>query len=49
MRWIFEFIDGQPTIPVALILYLLFLWRLLVTRKLVDAGWTATIPQSPPT
>src|SRR5438874_11108795 len=49
MRWIFEFIDGQIKIPVALILYLLFLWRLLVTRKLVDAGWTATIPQSPPT
>ena len=49
MRLIFEFIDGQPTIPVALILYLLFLWRLVITRKQVDAGWAATVPQSPPT
>ena len=49
MRWIFEFIDGQPTIPVALILYLLFLWRLLLTRKQIDASWSATTVQSPPT
>jgi len=48
MRWIFEFIDGQPTIPVALILYLLFIWRLLLTRKQIDAGWSATTVQSPP-
>ena len=49
MRWIFEFIDGQPTIPVALILYLLFLWRLLLTRKQIDASWSTTTVQSPPT
>ena len=49
MRLIFEFIDGKPTIPVALILYLLFLWRLVITRKQVGAGWTATVSQSPPT
>ena len=48
MRWIFEFIDGQPTIPVALILYLLFLWRLLLTRKQIDTGWRAATVQSPP-
>jgi len=47
MRWIFEFIDGQPTIPVALILYLLFLWRLLLTRKQIDARSDQTVAQSP--
>src|SRR5438477_13149925 len=48
MRWIFEFIDGQVRIPVALILYLLFLWRLLLTRKQVDAGRGETVAQLPP-
>lgn len=48
MRWIFEFIDGQLRIPVALILYLLFIWRLLLTRKQVEPGWTAPVAQSPP-
>jgi len=48
MRWIFEFIDGQLTIPVALILYLLFLWRLLLTRKQLDAGRGETVAQLPP-
>ena len=48
MRWIFEFIDGQLRIPVALILYLLFLWRLLLTRKQVEPGWSAPVAQSPP-
>ena len=50
MRWIFEFIDGQLRIPVALILYLLFLWRLLLTRRQVDTRWEAEAPiaQSPP-
>jgi len=48
MRWIFEFVDGQLRIPVALILYLLFLWRLLLTRKQVDTGWDGTVAQSPP-
>lgn len=49
MRWIFEFIDGQLRIPVALILYLLFLWRLLRTRRQVDANWNARVVESPPT
>ncbi|HEY3133939.1 MAG TPA: hypothetical protein VGJ47_04850 [Gemmatimonadaceae bacterium] len=48
MRWIFEFIDGQLRIPVALILYLLFLWRLLLTRRQVDTRWEAPVAQSPP-
>jgi len=48
MRWIFEFIDGQMSIPVALILYLLFLWRLLLTRRQVDTRWEASVSQSPP-
>jgi hypothetical protein len=38
MRWIFEFIDGEVRIPVALVLYALFLWRLLSTRKQVAAS-----------
>ena len=37
VRWYFEFRDGQPTVPVALILYLLFAWRLWVARRQVDA------------
>ena len=48
MRWIFEFIDGQLTVPVALILYLLFIWRLLLTRKQVEAGWDTPVVESPP-
>ena len=48
MRWIFEFIDGQLSIPVALILYLLFIWRLLLTRKEVDAGWERPVAEPPP-
>jgi hypothetical protein len=48
MRWIFEFIDGQLRIPVALILYLLFIWRLLLTRRQVEAGWSTPVVQSPP-
>lgn len=35
VRWFFEFKEGQPTIPVALILYLLFAWRLWVARRQV--------------
>jgi hypothetical protein len=35
MRLIFEFKEGQPTIPIALILYALFIWRLHLTRKRV--------------
>ncbi|HMI56125.1 MAG TPA: hypothetical protein VK494_08060 [Gemmatimonadaceae bacterium] len=48
MRWIFEFVDGQFRIPVALFLYLLFVWRLLLTRKQVDARWAATAVEAPP-
>lgn len=48
MRWIFELIDGQLRVPVALILYLLFLWRLVITRRQVDPRWTSPAVQSPP-
>lgn len=48
MRWIFEYIDGQLRIPVALILYLLFIWRLLRTRKQVETRWDVPAVQSPP-
>jgi hypothetical protein len=48
MRWIFEFIDGQLRIPIALILYLLFLWRLLLTRKQIAVRWEEPAVQSPP-
>ena len=48
MRWIFEFIDGQLRIPVALILYALFLWRLVLTRRQVGSGWHPSATQSPP-
>ncbi|MDP9204940.1 MAG: hypothetical protein M3P12_05720 [Gemmatimonadota bacterium] len=37
MRWIFEFREGQPTIPIALILYGLFIWRLHLARRTVAA------------
>lgn len=37
MRWIFEFKEGQPTIPIALILYALFIWRLYLARRTVAA------------
>jgi hypothetical protein len=37
MRWIFEFKEGKPTIPVALILYALFIWRLQLARRTVAA------------
>jgi hypothetical protein len=37
VRWVFEFKEGQLRIPVALILYALFLWRLWRTRKEVSA------------
>jgi hypothetical protein len=38
MRLIFEFKEGQPTIPIALILYALFIWRLHLARKTVSAA-----------
>ncbi|HEX9219823.1 MAG TPA: hypothetical protein VF858_05015 [Gemmatimonadaceae bacterium] len=37
VRWIFEFKEGQLRVPVALILYALFLWRLWITRREVAA------------
>jgi hypothetical protein len=37
MRLIFEFKEGQPTIPLALILYALFIWRLHLARRTVAA------------
>jgi hypothetical protein len=37
MRTIFEFKEGQPTIPIALILYALFIWRLHLARRAVAA------------
>jgi hypothetical protein len=35
MRWIFEFKEGQLRIPIALILYALFIWRLQLARRTV--------------
>ena len=35
MRWIFEFKEGQLRIPIALILYALFIWRLHLARRAV--------------
>ncbi len=37
MRWIFEFKEGQLRIPVALILYALFIWRLQLARRTAAA------------
>lgn len=48
MRWIFEFREGQLRIPVALFLYVLFLWRLTRTRKQVRSRWDTAVVQSPP-
>ena len=48
MRWIFQFREGQLDVPVALILYLLFIWRLVLTRRQVDVEWGAPTVQSPP-
>ena len=35
MRWIFEFREGQVRIPIAMILYALFIWRLHLARRSV--------------
>jgi hypothetical protein len=35
MRWIFEFKEGELRIPLALILYTLFVWRLHLARRTV--------------
>ncbi len=37
IRWIFEFKEGQLRIPIALILYALFIWRLHLARRTVAA------------
>ena len=37
MRWIFEFRQGQLRIPIAMLLYALFIWRLHLTRRAVAA------------
>lgn len=37
VRWFFEFKEGQLRIPVALILYALFIWRLQLARRAVAA------------
>jgi hypothetical protein len=43
MRLLFEFKEGQPTIPIALILYALFLWRLHLARKRVTPSERAIV------
>jgi hypothetical protein len=37
LRWIFEFREGQARLPIAMILYALFIWRLHLTRRAVAA------------
>src|SRR3979411_2025334 len=37
MRWIFEFKEGQLRLPIALILYALFIWPLQLARRTVAA------------
>jgi hypothetical protein len=37
MRWTFEFREGQLRIPIAMVLYALFVWRLHLTRRAVAA------------
>lgn len=37
VRWFFELYEHQMLIPIALVLYLLFLWRLWITRRQVSA------------
>lgn len=37
MRWIFEFRQGEVRIPIAMVLYALFIWRLHLTRRAVSA------------
>jgi hypothetical protein len=41
MRWIFEFREGQLRIPIAMVLYALFIWRLHLARRTVAAGGRA--------
>lgn len=37
MRWIFEFREGQLRIPIAMVLYALFVWRLQLARRTAAA------------
>lgn len=37
VRWFFELYEHQILIPIALVLYALFLWRLWITRRQVSA------------
>jgi hypothetical protein len=46
VRWFFEFRAGQLRIPVALILYLLFAWRLWVARRRVTGVENTTTIQA---
>jgi hypothetical protein len=43
MRWFFEFKEGQLRIPLALILYALFIWRLQLARRTVAAEQRAVV------
>lgn len=46
VRWIFEFKEGQLRVPIALILYLLFAWRLWIARRqvaMVDSANTIQV------
>lgn len=36
MRWIFEFRQGQIRVPIAMVLYALFIWRLHLARRAVS-------------
>ena len=43
MRWIFEFREGQVRVPIAMILYALFIWRLHIARRTVAAERRAIV------
>lgn len=43
VRWYFEFRERQIRIPIALVLYALFLWRMWKTRRAVSAVEDAAV------
>jgi hypothetical protein len=43
VRWYFEFRERQIRIPIALVLYALFLWRMWKTRREVSAVEDAAV------
>ncbi|MDQ6870930.1 MAG: hypothetical protein M3037_02835 [Gemmatimonadota bacterium] len=43
MRWIFEFKEGQLRLPIALILYALFIWRLQLARRTTASEHRAVV------